>query len=826
VTGGPGGRGAAAEASSDGPTLATREAAGAALGLLVVALAVFFPLLRGRVLFERDILTYWVSQVESFVGTVASGSWPVWDPWVTFGQPMLAQPDTQVLYPFTWLNLVLPLRLGYTVFVLAHLWLSGAGLYRLARRLGTTPGGAFVAAAVWMLSGPFLSLANVWHHFAGAAWMPWILDAAVATAAAAGRRDLVMRWGLLTALQVLAGSADTVAMTAALAALLATARVLRTPATERRPLRVAAAAVAALALALGLSAVLWLPTLDVARRSARWSLSASVQEYWSLHPLALLQLGLPLFLVDLPLRPEWRQALFEGREPFLESVYLGLPALALAAAAVAARARHSAPLAGAAVLSTLVALGRHSFVYSVALHLVPPLSILRYPQKAMVAAALAVALLCGSGVDAWAGAVFGRARRALVVALLGGAALAAAAALSSVVLDADQIGAVALLPVREAGAPYGQLLQPVASHLAVAAAAAGAAFLAVALAALGRLPARRSAVVVGALAVLTLLAGHATLHPSAPPALISARSPILGVLPGGLGTRVLPYDYGQVPGSSERYLGRRSAHLVDRSPKGWSYREAVAFGLQQYLVAPMPARYGIFGAFDVDHRGLYPRELDALTTFAWTLDGAPDARLRLLQLGGVSHVVALHSEGFEALAEIGRFPSPYAEPIRVFAVPRTQPRAYLAEGVRVVSGAAALATLVDPGFDFRHEVVLAAGAARPSGADGLGSCRVVVYRPDRVEIEVDAGRRATLVLLDSYDPGWRARVDEAPAEVLRANVAFRGGDVPPGRHRVRMEYRPRALTRGIVATSASGAVALAAGLLAARARRRSGEDAA
>jgi uncharacterized membrane protein YfhO len=122
--------------------------------------------------------------------------------------------------------------------------------------------------------------------------------------------------------------------------------------------------------------------------------------------------------------------------------------------------------------------------------------------------------------------------------------------------------------------------------------------------------------------------------------------------------------------------------------------------------------------------------------------------------------------------------------------------------------------------------VVDAGVARPPADDEAGRCRIVAYRPDRVEIEVDARRPATLVLLDSYDPGWHARVDERPAEVRRANVAFRAVDVPPGRHRVRMEYRPRALTVGIAVTAVSGAVALAVGLLAARARRRNEESAA
>jgi hypothetical protein len=787
--------------------LAGGTTAGATVLLAAPALVTFLPLVLGRVLFERDILTYWLAQVETFVGAVAAGSWPVWDPWVAFGQPMLAQPDTQVLYPFTWLNLLLPLHVAYTVLVLGHLALSGVGLLRLARRLDVEPGGALVAAALWMLSGPFLSLANVWHHFAGASWMPWVLDAVEGACLSGGRPRPVVRWGLLTGLQVLAGSADIAAMTALLASVFV-ARHLASPSAGTR-LRIAGGALAATVLGLGLSAALWVPTLEVARRSLRWNLPASTQEFWSLHPLSLLQVALPLFVVDLPLRAEWRQALFEGREPFLESVHVGLPALALAVAALRGRARHSFVLAGVAVLSVLVALGRHTVFHAAAVAFLPPLAILRFPQKAMLVAALALALLAGLGFETWSRPDFWRARRGFVLGL-GVAALAAVAAVAVLLFGAERLGLSALLPPSEAGAPYRELLAPVMWQTAGAALCAAAVLLAAVLAARGRSSARRSAVAAAVVAVASLVAAHRTLHPTAPAALIASRSPILQVLRPGLATRVLTYDYGAVPGSSERYLGRRSATLVDAVPRGWSYREGVAFGLQQYLPAPMPARYGVFGSFDVDFRGLYPRELDELTRLPWALDDLPAVRNRLLQLGGVSHVVALHTRGLEALPEVARFASVYAEPIRVLRVPDPLPRSYVVEGVRVVPDGEALAALTEPGFDFRREVLLAGGLPpRLPGADSPGESRFVSYRPDRVRLQVSARRDALVVLLDSYDPGWRASVDGRPARLLRANVAFRAVPVPAGDHRVEMRYRPPALLLGIAVSALAAAIAVA-----------------
>jgi hypothetical protein len=405
------------------------------------------------------------------------------------------------------------------------------------------------------------------------------------------------------------------------------------------------------------------------------------------------------------------------------------------------------------------------------------------------------------------------------VLALGLAAGAALLALGGVLFAVEPLSRALLLPQPEAGAPYRQLWAPVAGQLAVAAVAAVAVLVSAALAARGRSPAAASAATAGVLAVASLVVAHRTLHPSAPASLLASRSPVLEVLGPGLGTRVLTYDYGAVPGSSRRHLGRRVAHLVDSLPGGWSYREGVAYGLQQYLPAPMGARYGVFGSFDVDRRGLYSRELDRLVRRAWALEDDPAARIRLLQLGGVSHVVALHTSGFEALPEVARFPSVYAEPIRVFRVPEPLPRSYVAEGVRAAPEDETLAALSDPGFDFRREVLLAGGLPpRPPGPASAGESRVVSYRPDRVELEVTARRAAVVVLLDSFDPGWRAWVDERPVALLRANVAFRAVAVPPGDHRVEMRYRPRALSVGIAVSALTAVVALAAAALVVRRR--------
>src|SRR5438477_606568 len=83
------------------------------------------------------------------VEAVRGGEWPTWNPWIAFGQPLWADANTQVLYPPTWLLLVLAPWRYYVLFVVVHLLLAGVGTYALSRALAFSRTAAWVAAAVW-----------------------------------------------------------------------------------------------------------------------------------------------------------------------------------------------------------------------------------------------------------------------------------------------------------------------------------------------------------------------------------------------------------------------------------------------------------------------------------------------------------------------------------------------------------------------------------------------------------------------------------------------------------------------------------------------------
>lgn len=80
-----------------------------------------------------------------------------------------------------------------------------------------------------------------------------------------------------------------------------------------------------------------------------------------------------------------------------------------------------------------------------------------------------------------------------------------------------------------------------------------------------------------------------------------------------------------------------------------------------------------------------------------------------------------------------------------------------------------------------------------STASGKGRAAITAVQPGRIEIDAQSEMGGVLALHALYYPGWVAEIDGKPAPVLRADILFRGVEVPPGRHRVVFRYAPFSL---------------------------------
>jgi hypothetical protein len=143
----------------------------------------------------------------------------------------------------------------------------------------------------------------------------------------------------------------------------------------------------------------------------------------------------------------------------------------------------------------------------------------------------------------------------------------------------------------------------------------------------------------------------------------------------------------------------------------------------------------------------------------------------------------------------------------VYENPDPLPRFYLVGKVRRAGGMdEAVAALGSRGFDARREAVVEGAVAEPAAE---GAVRTLRYAPRDVVLETDAPARSFLVTSEAWYPGWRAQIDGREQALVLTNAAFRGMEVPAGRHRVVMRFRPAILWRSALVSGAALALLIA-----------------
>ncbi len=126
---------------------------------------------------------------------------------------------------------------------------------------------------------------------------------------------------------------------------------------------------------------------------------------------------------------------------------------------------------------------------------------------------------------------------------------------------------------------------------------------------------------------------------------------------------------------------------------------------------------------------------------------------------------------------------------------RALPRAWVASAIKALPEHDLLAAVrhsrLPDGtrFDPRTTALVDEGRLPQVSTFPQGDTSAPVRRIDdsSVTVDVSTAGGGMLVLSDVWYPGWRARVDDTPATVLRADGALRGVIVPPGRHTVVFE---------------------------------------
>jgi len=751
-----------------------------ALILAGLVLAFFAPLAAqpGGVLYSdhSDLLAHYLPAkrflVESWRQT---GEMPLWCPYSLGGMPFVHDPQVGAFYPAHWLLLLAPLdALGAVLSwsIVLHLWLAGCGTYACARQQGLERTPALVAAIGFAFAGKWLLHLLAAGHYTtiGLAWLPWALlclDRAI--------RRCSLLWatgaGVCYALLVL-GTQPQWAFYAGIFLVLSTlapredcglriANCGLKPAIRNLSGRLALGIWAAL-VALALSAVQWLPTLEAAAYSTRADGVPSED---------VLAGGLRamLFLVGPALTTEPANLTWEDRGGF---GILWVVAAVLAPIACKGRVRWQAAVCLALIL---FAVGGAVLVQGL-----PGFRLFRQPTRMLLIASLPVALLAGATTQALLnGPIDGMRLRRVFVRVVAAAAILVG---GLAVRRALQGEAIAF------GGYWLTLLVTIPTVFWLLGTRESV------------LPLRGAWVVVLFVDLWALACPLVAVRDESE---IYAPSACIEYLAHECNSadRVLDLDSGDEASPLGRGAPLAMCHGL-QAVRGYNPLDVRRY--KEYLQriagddAPLrsfehPLTFPIVGDFPTENRAL----LDLLgVRYLLQPSDAP-----MDKPGWRKACDDVRPTAFDVVAGGWRSTVPYS----VYENEQALPRVFVAP--RAVVGH----DLCD--LNFRRVVLLEETPTETAddSEPGYWTATITDYQPNRVTVQAAGATPGWLVLTDIWYPGWKCTVDGLPTEVARGDFLFRTVRLQAGRHEVVFHCEPNSYRIGKVISF--GGLALVACLL-------------
>ncbi len=108
-----------------------------------------------------------------------------------------------------------------------------------------------------------------------------------------------------------------------------------------------------------------------------------------------------------------------------------------------------------------------------------------------------------------------------------------------------------------------------------------------------------------------------------------------------------------------------------------------------------------------------------------------------------------------------------------------------------------LEQLLDPLFPMANKVLLIQSPKITAMKSGTSDTKIVNYESQKVVVRVTTDNDGLLFISDAWYPGWQAFVDGKETNIFRANYMFRALEVPQGTHSVEFIYKPKSFYNGL-----------------------------
>jgi hypothetical protein len=752
-----------------------------AFAFIAVLTAVFFAdvLFFGKRLFIRDVASYYYPTKKLLRDCWLAGDLPLWNHAYSAGQPMAANPEYAVFYPPHLLLLLPDYAFAFQLLIVFHVVVGAWGAYKFLRSMGLRESSSLFGAITFAFGGLTASLLNLLPYLFLLTWLPWAFLHVRRWLTSGGWGDMALA-ALFLGLQLLTAEPTTLVQVWLLVGLYGLHRVASAERKRDAAGRIAPRVAVLLAAALAVGAVQLLPAIGHVGDSVRAEpFSYKTVSSWSMPAIRPAEVAIPGLFGRV-----WRDdetaylgsVLYSPRPlPFLFSIYAGMLGCCLAAAGVRARLPGTGLLLVVLALSFVLALGDHTpllrFFYDAGLA-----SSFRYAEKFAIMGLLALMVYQAKAFDA----LLDDPRR-----------IGRSAAVAAALCLAASLGAVVFFGLGQ-GPELVRSLTGIGSDSAVARIVADARADWVA-------NSIRAAVVLAlCIAAARGRAGRAWVAIAITSAFIDLAVAGRAVAPS------IDARYFDEPPTAARLDGDRNAYRIfpladwydtfGRSENGRKFSttgQGTYWSLRNGLAPTLSAAWGFRYAAEIDYDRTNLLPAKRFVETVWGVRNAVgDARdATLMAMAGARY--STHFRDYATAVSKGGA-GEAIDPVALNSPGRGE-RYYFADRViRVRDAREMQRSLIasDPG----PRAAFVQGPAPVTAANGS----VISWRESArsIAVETEASGRALLVLSVTPDRHWRASVDGSPVRVVTVNAGFSGVPLPPGRHRVVLEYRNRVLIVG------------------------------
>ncbi len=260
------------------------------LFFLVFIVIRFLPFIFGKTLVFGDNYSLMVPGKIFTAEWLKQGVFPAWNPYVFSGMPWVADINQSVFYPSTLLFMIFSPTVALNLLLISHALIAYSGMYLLAKKWFKDQWLALLAGGLWMFSTQVSGSMNNFSTLQSIVWLPLLSYLGLGLVRAAKQR---IWFAMVVALQFLGGYPQHVLYGIGLAVLLSVFTEVKAKGFKLFNWFNAWFSTAILVLLI--SAVAWLPFVEMLLNSTRMEQTAEQALVGSLNPAMLIKFFLAYF---------------------------------------------------------------------------------------------------------------------------------------------------------------------------------------------------------------------------------------------------------------------------------------------------------------------------------------------------------------------------------------------------------------------------------------------------------------------------------------------------------------------------------------------------